>query len=105
MTVIRAAKDLGAERTLTLATAIADDFDRAGWALLDYRWTAFSTAEDSAIELTFEALSPNAVPPRERLGSGLELGHPGRTAFLWTVALPLLAMGALVLLVLLNARH
>jgi hypothetical protein len=105
MRVIRQAKDLGAERTLALAAGIADEFGRAGWTLSNYSWLAFSPDEDSVINLTFESVSSDAVAPRERCGSGLALEHPGQTAFLWTVVLPLVLIGALLLVALMLARH
>ena len=105
MRVTRQAKDLGAERTLALAGSIADDFDRAGWTLSDYRWVVFSVEADSILELAFESLSPDSVAPRERAGSGLALEHPGHTAFLWTVVVPLVVFGAIALAMLLLVRH
>ena len=104
MRVMRQARDLGAERTLTLAATIADDFARAGWTFSDYSWLVFSTEEDSVIELAFESMSPDAVAPREREGSGQALEHPGQAAFLLTVVVPLVLIGAALVLVLL-VRH
>jgi len=97
MRVTRQAKDLGAERTLALAAGIADEFDRAGWTLSDYVWRVFSREDDSVIELTFDSISPQAVVPRERAGSGLTLEHPARIPFLLTVILPLVAFGVILL--------
>ena len=105
MRVTRQAKDLGAERTLTLAAGIADDFGRAGWTLADYSWLVFSPEEDSVVELTFESLSPDAVAPGERAGSYLVLAHPGDVAFFWTVVVPLVVIGVIALAVLLSVRH
>jgi hypothetical protein len=105
MRVLRKATDLGAERTLALAATIADEFGRAGWTLSDYSWLVWSSEEDSVIELAFESTSPDAVAPGEREGSGLTLQHPGQAAFLLTVVVPLVLIAALVLVVLLLARH
>jgi hypothetical protein len=105
MRVTRKARDLGAERTLTLAAGIADDFGRAGWALSNYSWLVFSTEEDSVIELTFESLTSDAVEPAERYASFVVLEHPGDAAFFWTVVVPLVVMGLIALVVLLSVRH
>ena len=105
MRVTRQAKDLGAERTLTLAAGIADDFGRAGWTLSDYSWLAFSAEEESVIELAFESMGPDSVAPSERPGSDLALDHPGQGAFLLTVVLPLVLLGAFVLVLLLLVKR
>jgi hypothetical protein len=100
MRSIRQVRDLGAERTLALAAATADDFAGAEWRLVDYEWLDFDPEGDSEIELSFESLSPGAVPPKERHSSGLALEHPGRDAFVWTVLVWLLLVGGAMVLLL-----
>jgi len=105
MRVIRQARDLGAERALGLAAGIADDFGRAGWALVDYSWLEFQIEQEAVLELAFESMVPGAVAPGERAGSGLELEHPGRVAFFWTVVIPLALLGIFTLILLSQTSH
>ena len=102
MRMTRQARDLGAERTLGLASAIADDFAWAGWELADYCWLELQLEGDSVIELAFESPSPETVAPPERAGSGLTLEHAGPDAFTWTLLVPLLVFAALVALLLMS---
>ncbi len=104
MRAIRQAKDLGAERTLALASAIADDFARAGWELEDYRWLKFDLRSTSAIDLAFISVDPDAKEPSGRSGSGRELENPTLAPILLTLVLPLVALAAFALFAFLLTR-
>jgi hypothetical protein len=95
--VTNGVSDLGAERTLALASAVADDFARTGWKLADYRWSKFEPGGTSRIELDFDSTGLESVVPEERRGSGLALQNPMLVAWVVAIGLPL-AIVALVAL-------